>query len=169
MTSEQRQHHDELSSLQEAVVQQQEKETALLSVSICGSYHRHLKDMKERIEECRQLGIKVLIPKYTSRKSENEHGFVVLRGENGSPKELQDKNFRAIAASSFIFVENPGGYIGQSTALEIGYAYARKIPVFCREKPSEYIFTLFATYGKSLPQIRSLLLEERQRTDFLSS
>jgi hypothetical protein len=169
MTSEQHHRHGEYSSLQETVVRQQERETALLSVSICGSYHRHLKDMKERIAECRQLGITVLIPKYASRKSENEHGFVVLRGENGSPKELQDKNFRSIAASSFLYVENPGGYIGQSTALEIGYAYARRIPIFCREKPSEYIFTLFTNYGKSLAQIKSLLLEERQRTDFLSS
>jgi hypothetical protein len=168
MTSNQQQDaRDKFSSLQEAVQQQQR--TALLSVSICGSYHRHLKDMKERIAECRQLGIKVLIPKYTSWKSENEHGFVVLRGENGSPAELQEKNFRAIAASSFMFVENPGGYIGQSTALEIGYAYARRIPIFCREKPNEYIFTLFTTYGRSLPQIRSFLLEEKQRMDFLSS
>lgn len=131
----------------------------MLSVSICGSYHRHLKEMKERIEECRELGIKVLIPKYATAKSETESGFVILRGENGSPRELQEKNFRAISASSFVFVENPRGYIGPSTALEIGYAYARRIPIFCREKPKEYIFTLFTTFGKSLKEIKSSILE----------
>jgi nucleoside 2-deoxyribosyltransferase len=157
MTSQQR-HQEEFAPLQKNV----QRETALLTVSICGSYHRHLKDMKERIAECRQLGIKVLIPKYATRKSENEHGFVILRGENGSPKELQEKNFRSIAASRFLFVENPGGYIGPSTALEIGYAYARKIPIFCKDKPSEYIFTIFTAYGKTLPEIKSFLLEKKE-------
>ncbi len=162
-------HRLPISSLQGVLLQHQQQEEeeqlqqqTLLTVSICGSYHRHLEQMKKSIAECRQLGIKVLIPKYTSAKSET-NGFVILRGENGSPRELQEKNFAAIANSSFVFVEDPHGYIGPSTALEIGYAYAKGIPIYCREKPKEYIFTLFTSFGKSVSEIKSIILEEDKR------
>src|SRR5579884_2979747 len=101
-----------------------------VSVSICGSYNKHLKQIGEKLLECKRLGIRVLIPKYAIRKY-STHGFVYLKGENGTPRQLQERNFRAIAKSSFVLVVNPKGYIGPSTALEVGYAYAKGIPVFC--------------------------------------
>src|ERR1700730_11089647 len=99
------------------------KNPTILSVSICGSYHRHLKKMHKIILECKKLGIEVHIPRYPVKKS-SVNGFVFLKGEKGSPKQLQEKNFDAIARSSFLLVVNTNGYIGSSTAMEIGYAIA---------------------------------------------
>lgn len=128
-----------------------------LTVSICGSYHRHLKKMHKLIKDCRQLGIEVRIPKYAVKKS-STNGFVYLKGEVGTPKQLQEKNFDAIARSSFILVVNTNGYIGPSTSMEIGYAIAKGIPIFCTDVPEDFVFKLYTEYGKSLPEIKDLLL-----------
>ena len=106
--------------------------------------------------ECKRLGMKVLIPKYAIRKR-IEHGFVYLRGERGTPRQLQDRNFRAIAQSDFVLIVNPGGYIGPSSSLEIGYAYSKGVPVFCTEVPKDYIFRFYVTAGMSLPEIKSII------------
>jgi nucleoside 2-deoxyribosyltransferase len=129
----------------------------LLTVSICGSYHRHLKKMHELIKECRKIGIEVRIPKYAVKKS-STNGFVYLKGEVGTPKQLQEKNFDAIARSSFILVVNTNGYIGPSTSMEIGYALAKGIPIFCTDVPEDFVFKLYTEYGKSLPEIKDQLL-----------
>src|SRR5579862_9287810 len=76
-----------------------------VTVSICGSYHRHLKKMDRLIKECKKLGIEVRIPKYAVKKS-STNGFVYLKGEVGTPKQLQEKNFDAIAKSTFVLVVN---------------------------------------------------------------
>jgi nucleoside 2-deoxyribosyltransferase len=128
-----------------------------LTVSICGSYHRHLKKMHMLIKECKTLGIEVLIPKHAVRKA-STNGFVYLKGEIGTPKQLQEKNFDAIARSSFVLVVDTKGYIGPSTSMEIGYAIAKGIPIFCTEPPEDFIFKLYTEYGKTLPEIKDQLL-----------
>lgn len=131
-----------------------------LSVSICGSYNKHLKEMQDAMAECRRIGIKVLIPKYARRKY-STNGFVYLRGEKGTPKQLQEKNFEAITRSSFVLIVDPGGYIGPSTSMEIGFSIAKGVPIFCTEKPKDYVFRFYADYGKSLSEIKSKLFRER--------
>jgi len=128
-----------------------------LTVSICGSYHKHLVKMGHLIKECKKLGIEVLIPKYAVKKS-STNGFVYLKGEMGTPKQLQEKNFDAIARSSFILVVDTHGYIGPSTSMEIGYAIAKGIPIFCTEPPEDFVFKLYTEYGKTLPEIKDQLL-----------
>jgi len=133
------------------------RNTSPLTVSICGSYHRHLKKMHHLIKECKKLGIEVLIPKYAVKKS-STNGFVYLKGEVGTPKQLQEKNFDAIARSSFVLVVNTKGYIGPSTSMEIGYAIAKGIPIFCTEPPEDFVFELYTEYAKTLPEIKDQLL-----------
>ena len=129
---------------------------ASLSVSICGSYNKHLKEIREAMSECKRFGIEVLIPKYAQRKY-SRNRFVYLRGERGSPRQLQEKNFEAITRSSFVLVVNPDGYVGPSTAMEIGFSIAKGIPVFCTETPNDYVFRFYTEYGKPLRKIKSLI------------
>jgi nucleoside 2-deoxyribosyltransferase len=127
-----------------------------ISVSICGSYNKHLKQIGDCIEESKRLGIRVLIPKHAV-KVRSTKGFCILRGEKGQPRDLQDHNFGAIAMSDFILVVNPEGYIGPSTSLEVGYAIAKHIPVYCTERPTQYIFHLYTKWGMSLAEIKDEL------------
>ncbi|MGI0079818.1 MAG: hypothetical protein ACRECH_09340 [Nitrososphaerales archaeon] len=131
--------------------------TASLSVSICGSYNKHLKEMRAAMAECKRLGIHVLIPKYAEKKY-SKNRFVYLKGERGTPKQLQEKNFEAITRSSFILVVDPDGYVGTSTAMEIGFSIAKGIPVFLTDSPNDYVFRFYTEYGRPLAKIKSLLL-----------
>jgi len=144
-------------SISSASMLRASRNTSPLTVSICGSYHRHLKKMHKLIKECKKLGIEVLIPKYPVKKS-STNGFVYLKGEMGTPKQLQEKNFDAIASSSFVLVVDTNGYIGPSTSMEIGYAIAKGIPIFCTEPPEDFVFKLYTEYGKTLPEIKDQLL-----------
>jgi nucleoside 2-deoxyribosyltransferase len=131
-----------------------------LTVSICGSYHRHLRKMRALILECRKLGIRVRIPKYAVKKY-STHGFVYLKGERGTPKDLQEKNFRAIERSSFVLVVNPKGYIGPSTSMEIGFAISKGVPIFCTDVPDDYIFRFYTKHVRSLREIRDMMVSSR--------
>ena len=52
----------------------------------------------------------------------------------------------------------PTGNIGPSTSMEIGYAIAKGIPIFCTEPPEDFVFKLYTEYGKALPEIKDQLL-----------
>ena len=132
-----------------------------ITVAICGSYNKHLKEMAEKVRECRRLGTRVLIPRYASAKR-SEYGFVYLRGEHGTPRELQERNFIAIETSTFVLIVNPRGYIGPSTAMEIGYAYAKGVPIYCTDEPVDYTFRFFTIYGKQISEIKAAFLKEKR-------
>jgi hypothetical protein len=113
--------------------------------------------MRNTIKECKALGIKVKIPK-VAKKDWTERGFVHLKGEpDHTPHKLQNKNFRHISKSTFIYIVNPEGYIGSSTAMELGYALHANIPIYASHKPRDFIFTFYVKSGKSLQQIREIL------------
>ncbi len=44
--------------------------------------------------------------------------------------------------------------------MEIGYAIARGIPIFCTDPPEDFVFRLYTEYGKSLPEIKDQILNE---------
>jgi nucleoside 2-deoxyribosyltransferase len=44
--------------------------------------------------------------------------------------EIEKHHLRAISQSDFLWIHAPDGYIGTSTALEIGYALALQTPIF---------------------------------------
>ncbi|MDX6603047.1 MAG: hypothetical protein QOF13_2249 [Solirubrobacterales bacterium] len=52
-------------------------------------------------------------------------------------KLVQSRHLAAIEASDFVWLVAPEGYIGQSGAMEIGYAVAAGTPIYCSEVPSD--------------------------------
>jgi hypothetical protein len=60
-------------------------------------------------------------------------------------KLVQSRHLAAIAASDFVWVVAPDGYIGQSGAMEIGYAAAVGTPVYCSEVPIDLTLRQYVT------------------------
>lgn len=89
-----------------------------------------------------KLGVEVLSPSSFSVKRE-VRGFVILRGDTGTPREVEREHLAAIRNSDFLYIVNPDREIGVSTCLEIGFAVAHDIPVFCLRAPAEYVLRLF--------------------------
>lgn len=60
-------------------------------------------------------------------------------------KLVQSRHLAAISASDFVWVVAPEGYIGQSGAMEIGYATAVGTPVYCSEVPIDLTLRQYVT------------------------
>ena len=126
---------------------------AKVSATISGSFNKYLDQIQQKILAFEQDGIEVLSPKL-STPSSRKGGFVILKSDEGTPREIERRHLEAISQSDFLYVVNPGGYIGKSVALEIGYALSKNIPVYSLEKPKDHVLSLFIKPEKSLEAIR---------------
>lgn len=124
--------------------------------TISGSFHRFLAEIAAKADECGQHGITVLSPKSTAFAGE-VNGFVMLEGDTGTPTELEKAHLHAIDRSDFLYVVNPGGYVGLSSSLEVGYAFARSVAVFCSEVPKDPVVSYFSTVEPEISKIAQRL------------
>jgi NTP pyrophosphatase (non-canonical NTP hydrolase)/nucleoside 2-deoxyribosyltransferase len=116
-------------------------ETAMkVTATVSGSFRKHFDAIVEKVEELRSSGIEVRSPTSLLRVNGGTDQFVLLEGDLGSPSEIERRHLAAVSNSAFLYVVNPGGYIGASTAMEIGYAYALGVPVFALAEPSDDVF-----------------------------
>lgn len=53
--------------------------------------------------------------------------------ENLSTKEIEERFLKALGKASFMYLMNPGGYVGLSASLEIGFALAGEKPIYALE------------------------------------
>src|SRR5439155_16347313 len=100
-----------------------------VQVTVSGTFRKHWNAVTKTIETFKGLGAEVISPQST----EQDHqvaGFVYLKGEEGPPQEIELRHLKAISCSDALYVVSPDGYLGPSTALEIGYALALGVPVW---------------------------------------
>lgn len=120
-----------------------------MTVTICGSM-RHIPEMLEWYEILSLEGYLVYLPVLLGAHGRTIPGSDIrsLRDETvikvphylGVSDELKEKlqqlHFKKISESDFIFVVNPGGYVGEGTMAEIEFAKDRLTPVQYLDKPS---------------------------------
>ena len=118
-----------------------------LRCCISGSYSKFKPEIDRTIEEFNDHGIKVLapekgwliIPKGLIYRV-NKNSFRPLPSERGmSVRQIENSFLENISRSHFLYVDNREGYFGETASLEIGFALAREIPVFFRQKPTALI------------------------------
>lgn len=124
-----------------------------ISASISGSFRRDLAGIQERIHQFQQKGVEVLSPKLSKAVSQQGE-FVRLQEDKGTPGEIESKHLKAISQSDFLYVVNPGGYIGRSVAFEIGYALSKGIPVYSLEEPEDVALSSFVKPRKHIETIK---------------
>lgn len=109
-----------------------------LSTCISGSF-KFKPEIDRLIEEFQDLHVKVLSP---------EKGWLFLpiyqivkpkfrplpHERRMSIKQIEDSFLRNLAHSNFLYVASFSGYTGESTNLEIGFAYGRNVPIYAVEK-----------------------------------
>ena len=104
---------------------------------ISGSFRKFYTQVVELIDEFGDLGMEVLSP----AKSEivNPGGeFVILKSDHSEfIKDLEQKHLDAIKNADFLYICNPGGYVGKSASVEIGYAHALEKPIYSMERPED--------------------------------
>lgn len=120
---------------------------------VSGSFKRFLPQIQEAVNELSSLGINVISPKI-NRPVSQIGGFVMLEEDKGTPGDIEGKHLEAIAKSDFLYIVNPEGYIGESVALEIGYALSRGVPVYSSEHPRDEVFSSFLVSGVPLSHLK---------------
>ena len=104
------------------------------SVVICGS-NKFAKEARAFGAKLRKLGVTVFIPhfdifrqKHLDTLNTDAYRFVALG--------LTYDHFQKIQNADVVFIYNKGGYSGNSTTLEIGYAAALGKPIYALAKDS---------------------------------
>lgn len=102
-------------------------------VVVSGSF-RNLDAIRESIREFRAAGAAVLSPADSPRRAE-DNNFIFLENDpkNATPCHLEMSHLLAISRADALYVCNPRGYVGLSTALEIGWAMALGKPTYTME------------------------------------
>jgi NTP pyrophosphatase (non-canonical NTP hydrolase) len=90
-------------------------------------------------------GCRVLSPSDIEWAAEQD-GFVFAAEEIGSdPAEIERRHLGAIRTAHFVWLHAPDGYVGQSAAMEVGYAHALGLNIFTQTLPKDIIFAELVT------------------------
>lgn len=107
--------------------------------TISGSIRKFWDEICKYALEFEKLGVKIISPEISEVEDSNKE-FIYLKNDKAKTIEgIEKKHLFCIARSDFLFVVNPKGYIGISTALEIGYALSRGILVYTLEEPTDIV------------------------------
>ena len=126
-------------------------------VVLSGSFRRDIEGLRRTHEELQDLGFVVLSPTHVDPSYEAK-GFVFMRGEETeSPERIEAKHLDAIQRAALVWLHAPDGYVGLSAALEVGFAHAQGIPVFCLTEISDPILRQFVQRVDSAKEVVTLI------------
>ena len=125
------------------VTQSSRRVGASYEVVISGSYRKDLEALKRTYEEFRDLGCEILSPSSVAVVSEHD-GFVYMKGEEAeTPDKIENRHLLAIQKANFVWLHAPEGYVGPTSALEVGFANAAGVPVYAKESPKDKVLQAF--------------------------
>jgi hypothetical protein len=134
-----------------------------MRVTLSGSFHRHMDKIADAIAEFKELGVEVLSPKSPIIVAEKGEFLFVESDPSRSIKATQDRHFRCISHSDFLWLICPLGYVGNSAAMEIGWASAGGISIYSLDCPFDYDLRRHVTQVLSLRSlVLSLALEKQE-------
>lgn len=109
-----------------------------MNCSIIGSFRKYYHQISLTIELFENNGIHILSPKQSTILNPQDE-FVIFESddENYLPEEIELIALHRILRSDFVYVYNPNGYIGRTTAYEIGRVTEKVIPIFFKEMPKD--------------------------------
>lgn len=110
-----------------------------MKVTISGSFRKHFETIIEFKKQFEKIGIEILSPK-SEKIISNKKGFILLENDSGNINHIEGLHLKAIAESDILYVICNEGYIGSSTAMEIGFANALNLPIFGNFLPNDDVF-----------------------------
>lgn len=118
---------------------------ARLYAAVSGSFRRHLGAIQEAVQSLSEVGAVVLSPG-DPRIVDAFGEFVFVSSDlRRSIKGVQNRHLDAIRHSDFLWLVCPDGYVGQSAAMELGFATASGVPVFADVAPSDWTLRQYVT------------------------
>lgn len=122
----------------------------MLTACVSGSFHRCMTKIANDVHELVDLGVRVLSPADPRVVAYTGEFLFVASDIVRSVKLVQDRHLKAIAASDFLWLVTPDGYVGQSASMEIGYAVAYGVPIFSQSIPLDLTIRQYVQQKKNL-------------------
>jgi NTP pyrophosphatase (non-canonical NTP hydrolase) len=119
--------------------------TSELSVALCGSFRRDADGLRAAVDQLRLAGCVVISPVDLDFVGELR-GFVYTQREaHRPPRDIEASHIRAMQQADFVWLHAPGGYVGPSAAMELGFAHALGLRVFAAHLPADVVFENLVT------------------------
>ena len=138
----------------------------MLTATVSGSFHRFMHEVESTVHELAVRGVRVLSPAYPKVVDHIGEFLFVASDHVRSIRLVQDRHLDSIEASDFLWLVCPGGYVGQSASMELGFAVANNVPVFSTDVPSDLTLRQYVRKVESLAHAVHLAGERtRQRPE----
>ena len=131
------------------------KPTAVVS----GSFRRFFSKVKATILAFESFGVEVLSPKASTVINPGNEFAILESDETQDPETLERNHLEAIRKADALYLCNPGGYLGNSSVLELGWAMALGKRIFCEEIPMDATLKFCAGQVATPEQVAKKLLE----------
>lgn len=107
----------------------------IIKVVISGSFRKHIDDIRMARANFQKAHIKIFAPLTTEIRNISEN-FVFLTTDNAekSAYVLEKEFMTNILKADFLYLANIEGYVGHSSATEMGVACMHKVPIVVAEK-----------------------------------
>lgn len=146
-----------------------------LNCVISGSIRKFKPEIDLAIDEFTDLGVMVLAPEKgwlfkppTRLLTLEDREFRPLPSEvNMSVRQIEDSFLHALRRSDFVYIINPGGYVGTSVTLEMGYAMGMGVPIYSKY-PIDPNLDLDLSWRERIKEVKVMSPEDVVK-DFTSS
>lgn len=123
------------------------------TVSICGSFRRHLEVVSDAHEKFTAAGFRVLAPATISPVINPGEEFVLFEDDSSDdPRVLEGNYQKLLLESDVVYVCDPEGYIGKSVMLELGRLAGAGSEVCFLEEPQEPVIREMAKRSIMSPE-----------------
>ena len=111
-----------------------------IKATVSGSFRRAMPEVQAAVYALDDAGVQVLSPADPRIVDQFGEFLFVASDRQRSIRLVQDRHFDAISHSDFVWLVAPGGYVGASAAMEIGYALRTGVPIYAETPPNELTF-----------------------------
>lgn len=108
-----------------------------LKVTISGSFSKQMEYIAKSKMTFELMGSQVLSPLSTDVISYKMGEFLFVEGDPRSPNLAEERHLKAIEHSDMLWLAIHDGYVGSSTAFEIGWAIGKNIPIMSKRLPDD--------------------------------
>lgn len=122
----------------------------MLTATVSGSFHRHMGAITAAVHELAALSVRVLSPADPRVVAAQGEFLFVASDRVRSVRLVQDRHLESIRAANFLWLVCPDGYVGQSAAMEVGFAAAVGVPIFTTRAPADLTLREYVTIVPTL-------------------
>lgn len=124
-----------------------------IAATVSGSFHRHMQAISSAVQDLASRGIRVLSPADPRVVAAQGEFLFVASDRVRSVRVVQDRHLECIRAANFVWLVCPDGYVGQSAAMEVGFAAAAGVPLFSTRAPNDLTLREYVRVVPSLAEV----------------